>query len=378
MRAPNTVDFWRGFALIEIVVNHIPDNGFWRFTHRQISWSDSAELFVFLAGWSLARRLRGRQESWRDLMTFCGARFGKIYLGHVATTMIVVAMYLFFSHLLRDPDLLSVNHAELATASPESFLGGVLLLTEQVRYIDILPLYAVLALGMPVLFALRNKPAGYLIAISAGLYCLSLFLRLDLPTWPDQGRWFFDPLAWQAPFVAGFLFGRERDMTDRIARSAPYLFPLAALFVVLAMVLMVGGWAPGGEGAMNGLPYYFFDKGSLGILRLVQFLALAFVVARLTFLIPRFIPRAWLLLSFLGRNALAVFCAGCVVSAAGQIAHRAGLHGAAFDSLFMLCALALLCAVAKTRELARGTHRARRARPALGAIAEGQPLPAMR
>src|SRR5689334_9549125 len=54
LRAPNAVDFWRGFALLTIFVNHVPGNVFQRFTYSHISISDAAELFVFLAGWALA------------------------------------------------------------------------------------------------------------------------------------------------------------------------------------------------------------------------------------------------------------------------------------------------------------------------------------
>lgn len=52
-RAANAVDFWRGYALIAIFINHVPGIYCARFTHTNISISDSADLFVFLAGWSL-------------------------------------------------------------------------------------------------------------------------------------------------------------------------------------------------------------------------------------------------------------------------------------------------------------------------------------
>ena len=52
-RQANAVDFWRGFALVSIFINHIPGIFYERLTHRNLSISDSAELFVFLAGWSL-------------------------------------------------------------------------------------------------------------------------------------------------------------------------------------------------------------------------------------------------------------------------------------------------------------------------------------
>ena len=53
MREPNEIDFWRGFALITIFINHVPGIYFERFTYRNFSLSELAELFVFLAGWSL-------------------------------------------------------------------------------------------------------------------------------------------------------------------------------------------------------------------------------------------------------------------------------------------------------------------------------------
>ena len=65
MRAPNEIDFWRGFALVTIFINHVPGIYFERFTYRNVSLSDSAELFVFLAGCCIAhsRRRRGARPA---------------------------------------------------------------------------------------------------------------------------------------------------------------------------------------------------------------------------------------------------------------------------------------------------------------------------
>jgi hypothetical protein len=41
-RTPNAVDFWRGYALVSIFINHIPGIYYERFTHRNVSFSDSA------------------------------------------------------------------------------------------------------------------------------------------------------------------------------------------------------------------------------------------------------------------------------------------------------------------------------------------------
>ena len=61
-RQANAIDFWRGFALVSIFINHIPGVWYERLTHRNLSISDSAELFVFLAGWSLGLLVGSRKE----------------------------------------------------------------------------------------------------------------------------------------------------------------------------------------------------------------------------------------------------------------------------------------------------------------------------
>ena len=91
-REPNAVDFWRGFALITIFINHIPGLSYARFTHGNVSLSDSADLFVFLAGWSV-RLLSGvgeRRMPTRDLMLRLTGGELELYAEQVLITMIAI------------------------------------------------------------------------------------------------------------------------------------------------------------------------------------------------------------------------------------------------------------------------------------------------
>src|SRR5512145_816592 len=82
-REANAVDFWRGFALVSIFINHIPGIYFERFTHRNYSISDSAELFVFLAGWSLGLLVGGKHAGGPAPLAFrLGGRSLQIYAAH--------------------------------------------------------------------------------------------------------------------------------------------------------------------------------------------------------------------------------------------------------------------------------------------------------
>ena len=77
-REANAVDFWRGIALITIFINHVPGIYYARFTHANYSLSDSADLFVFLAGWSL-RLLVGSpsRRRRRPGISCCGSADGR-------------------------------------------------------------------------------------------------------------------------------------------------------------------------------------------------------------------------------------------------------------------------------------------------------------
>src|SRR4029450_3759345 len=48
------IDFWRGFALLTIFIDHVPENIFQHVTQKNFGFSDAAELFVFLSGVSVA------------------------------------------------------------------------------------------------------------------------------------------------------------------------------------------------------------------------------------------------------------------------------------------------------------------------------------
>src|SRR5947209_18987214 len=48
------IDFWRGFALLTIFIDHMPESIFQHVTQQNFGFSDAAELFVFLSGVSIA------------------------------------------------------------------------------------------------------------------------------------------------------------------------------------------------------------------------------------------------------------------------------------------------------------------------------------
>lgn len=92
IRKANAVDFWRGLALVFIFINHIPGNYYTHFTHAEYSLSDSADLFVFLAGWALRYVVRRPGQSPENLVLRLFGRALTLYAAQILITMIAIAM----------------------------------------------------------------------------------------------------------------------------------------------------------------------------------------------------------------------------------------------------------------------------------------------
>ena len=208
MREPNEIDFWRGFALLTIFVNHIPGNFFERFTFRNISISDSAELFVFLAGWAMRKLIDGpaRSLSGKWLMFRLGGRALTVYFAQTVITGLAIALLAGASLLLDAPFLLDWHNASAVFNDPVKAHIGLVLLTHQLGYFDILPLYFVLMLVAPLVALAHRHARPILPLISVAIYVYALTFGVNFPTWPVEGVWFFNPLAWQLIYVLGFFW----------------------------------------------------------------------------------------------------------------------------------------------------------------------------
>ena len=112
-REPNAVDFWRGFALITIFIDHVPGLFYASYTLANLSISDAADLFVFLAGWSLRLMAEGRGEPRpiRDVMLRLFGRALELYAAQAMITMLAIALLAVSATELDNPLLLQWHNA---------------------------------------------------------------------------------------------------------------------------------------------------------------------------------------------------------------------------------------------------------------------------
>ncbi|HWV81347.1 MAG TPA: OpgC domain-containing protein [Hyphomicrobiaceae bacterium] len=348
-RAPNAVDFWRGFALVSIFINHIPGIFFDKFTHRAVSISDSAELFVFLAGWSLRYVIgdAGRPRPMHEVVFRVGGRAVTLYAAHMMIVMLAIAILAATARLLDNPLLLEWHNAAAVFYRPVETHVGLALLTHQLGYFDILPLYVALMLFAPFLAILDRIAPALLLPASFVLYITSLVVPLTIPAWPIEGQWFFNPLTWQFVFVLGLVMGRTSGVGGWVRRHIVPIRWVSLPIVLIGMIFVLTGgkWI---DPTSVPDPKLLFINGKTFAtpIRVIQFLALVAVMSIVYPYIARAVPSAVGYLSMLGRNSLEVFCAGSILSLICQILRFALPDGILLDTLLLIGGVALMGMVA--------------------------------
>ena len=354
MRQANEVDFWRGFALVSIFINHIPDNAYERLTHRNLGLSDSAELFVFLAGWSLRLLVDSRAQTLPTtrLVLRLSGRGLTLHAAQIMITILALAMLAAAALYFDTPPLLEWHNAAAFFGSVVPTIIGVVLLSHHLGYFDILPLYVVLMHAAPIVAVTRRWSPNSLLPVSLAIYLAALVLQVNMPTWPVEGRWFFNPFAWQLIFILGFeLADPTSNAGAWIRRHRVPLRWLAAGGVGLGgLAVLLHVW-PDPTSVPRPHLFFVFNKTYLSPARLLHFLSLAMLFAGAFSWLHGHVSLLTRFLSMLGRNSLIVFCVLSLLSLAGQLVQFRFGAGLFVDTLVVGSGLVLLGLTAWVAEL---------------------------
>ncbi|MEJ2124744.1 MAG: OpgC domain-containing protein [Alphaproteobacteria bacterium] len=352
VRQPNAIDFWRGFALVSIYINHIPGIFFERFTHKNYAISDAADLFVFLAGWALgivAIRL-GTKGTRGDILSQFGGRIMKIYAAHILISTIAIAMLAIAAQYLNNPILLEWHNAAAFFYDPVHAHIGLVFLTHRLGYFNILPLYVVLTAMAPLIVLTYRAAPRALLPISLAIYLIVLTFKISLPTWPNEGWWFFNPFAWQLVFVTGFLIAQQEGLGAFVRKHIRIIKMIAIPIVIGGFFMLKFGWWPDPTKVPHPILLFIADKANATPIRFISFLALAAIFSGAYPYISAFTPKLVVILSTLGRNSLNVFCVGSLLSLFGQFVRFVFKGYLLVDIMILVCGVALLILTAWVSE----------------------------
>ncbi|WP_158266658.1 OpgC family protein [Alsobacter soli] len=353
------VDACRGLALATIFINHVPGTLFERFTHKNFGLSDSAEIFVLLAGFAAALAyLRPFRDGDVARQTFrMVSRAVQIYTAHLAVIAICGALVAWASLALQDPRVLEAMNFDAVVAAPIESMVGIAALGLQPSYLNILPLYVVLLLMAPALMALVALNRWAALAVSAAIYGAAQ-AGFTPPSYPGMGQaWFFNPFAWQLLFTTGLCMGAA-VIDKRPLRLPRAVLPLSVAYLLFGLVWRQLEIYPDG---VFGLPRFLWDddKHLLSLPRFLHVLSLTVVASSLpveTWLrrTPWTAPLGWL-----GRHSLPVFCVGTILAICGQMLRIAGDGDVRVDVAIIVGGLVLQIGLAWALEWNRSGASAR-------------------
>lgn len=347
------LDLFRGLANWAIFLDHVPNNVVAWVTTKNYGFSDAADLFVFISGYTVAFVYARAMAAKGFAVAATGilARAWQIYVAHILLFVIYVAAIGYVAQRYDHAHLLDEFNIRRLIAEPIEFLKHGLLLEFKPFNLDVLPLYIVLmATFPPILWALVRWP-GFVLAGSCALYVAARAFGWNLPSYPD-GTWYFNPFTWQLLFVIGAWVSLDRTgnvqrlVGSNVAAASAIAFLLFSLLITLAARFEYASELP----AVLAEVFIPNDKTNLAPYRIVHFLALALVVAHL---VPRgatFLksPLLWPAL-ICGKRSLEVFCAGIFLAFVAHFLLELVSNAFAFQVVVSLGGIAAMVGVAVLR-----------------------------
>lgn len=344
------LDLFRGLALWLIYIDHLPPNILTWFTLRNYGFSDATEIFIFISGYTAAF-VYGRamlQSGFVVATARILRRVWQIYVAHVFLFTIFLAEISYVATSFENPLYSEEMGIMDFLKQPDVTIVQALLLRFRPVNMDVLPLYIVLMLFLPLILWLMKWRADVTLALSALIYALTWHFDWYLTAYPN-GVWFFNPLAWQLLFVFGAwcALGGAQRMSRILSSPITMWVCFAYLFVAFCIALT---WSIPQLGRLPSIVeqwLYPIDKTDLDVLRFAHFLALAAITVR-------FLPRDWPGLKspwlrpliLCGQHSLEIFCLGVFLAFAGHFVLAEVSGGAAMHLLVSVSGILIMWGMA--------------------------------
>jgi hypothetical protein len=247
------LDLFRGIANWAIFLDHIPHNIVAWVTTRNYGFSDAADLFVFISGYTAsfvyAKVMLERGFLIGAIKLF--KRVWQLYVAHILLFIFYIAAIGYLAQRYNEPEIIhEFNVAGLIDNPIQTIFEGLLLKFK--------PVNAARAFGW------------------------------NFPAFPSGG-WYFNPFTWQLLFMFGAWFALGGAMDSRKLIRSKLLLWAGTAYLLFAMIMTLAGSFPQLAALFPEDIYKAFnpnDKTNLAPYRVIHFVIIAFFVTR-------FVPRNW-------------------------------------------------------------------------------------
>jgi len=348
------LDLFRGLANWLIFFGHVPDSLLAWLTTRNYGFSDGADLFVFISGYT-ATLVYARMMIERGFVigaTRLWKRVWQLYVAQLLLFLFYTTSIHYIAHGFEIPHLMSQFNVAGLMDDPVAILSETLTLRFKPLNLDVLPLYIVLMAAFPLVLWLMLIWPNAVMGASLALYFAARHFQWDLTSYPG-GVWYFNPFAWQLLFIlGGWLALGGADRLRPLARSRLALV-LSAGFLVFAFAMTLSGPVPALQSLFPGELRSIFipnDKAYLAPYRVIH-------LAALVLLVVHFIPSDWPGLNWpgfrplikCGQQSLEVFCVGVFLSFVAHFVLITVSDGIFAQLIVGACGIAIMVAVAYYR-----------------------------
>ncbi|TFY92713.1 OpgC domain-containing protein [Pseudomonas kairouanensis] len=360
------IDFFRGLALIFIFWDHVPHNPLGQITLRNIGFSDAAEVFVFLAGFASVMaygKVMQREGYWMACLKIL-RRTWVLYVVHIFLLAMLMGIVFFANSHVETRDLVQEMGMTHFITHPQQALLDELLLRFKPNLMDPLPLYIVLLASLPLVLPLMLRKPLLVVLVSLTVYLLAPWMGWNLRAIED-GVWYFNPVTWQLLFVLGgaaAIRSQQAKPVETRPLSRQPLFITAGVYVLVAGILTLSWrWPQIHDALMPSVIsdlIYPISKTDLSPLRLLHFLALAYVTAKL---LP---GDGWTRnpvsaqVCRMGRYSLEIFCLGVVLAPLADMLNAMAGDALAMQLLTATVGVLLMAALGAWLELNKRLNQA--------------------
>lgn len=346
------IDAMRGFLLLNIFANHLSASMLQRVSPSRLSFADSADAFVLIAGISsyLAYADLADSRGTLGMASRIWRRAATLYL----TNLIVVgASILFFAATWNTLPLIPDHAITLLESDPLKLTFELSTLRQSIGYSMVLRLYVLIMLVAPCYIWLGRRKYWYPIVPAALVWLVSGSLGLvehDSITGTPLALTF---LPWNLVFAIGVALGAGIKAGIKVPRHGVLIFAATAViigsFVFAAYICRV--YQPAMDWAVTRNDEFLSgaSKSLQSPLRVANILALTYIFA---------VCKGWPVirlfhqaretsyLAKMGRNSLPVFATGAVLAVIGDtllvnaIGYRGGydLMAVATEATVVVCA----------------------------------------
>jgi hypothetical protein len=348
------LDLFRGLANWLIFLGHIPDSLLAWFTTRNYGFSDGADLFVFISGYTAAlvyARMMvergfiiGASRLWK--------RAWQLYVAQLLLFLFYTGAIHYVAHGLDIPHLMDQFNVAGLMDDPVDTLIQAMLLRFKPLNLDVLPLYIVLMAVFPIaLWLLLYWPDAAMVG-SLILYFSARYFHWDLASYPS-GVWYFNPFAWQLLFMLGGWLALSGAHRLRALPHSRLVLALSIGFLSFAFAMTLSSSVPSLQSLFPSELRAIFvpnDKTYLAPYRVVHLASLVVVVVH-------FIPREWPGLTWAvfqplircGQQSLEVFCVGVFLSFVAHLVLITVSNSIFVQLIVGACGLSIMVAVAYYR-----------------------------